>query len=120
MWFLLDNQLWPRAGYGLSSVTTTWKELDGVLRTKWWQIVPMGGLRCSAPHQIRDTSIGFYGAGCPHVEIECLIAQLNKLLMHYGCTSNNGLKLKISLESMICEMGISDQPLQEDYNGFES
>ena len=120
VWFLLDNQLWPRVGYGLSSVTATWKELDGVLRTKWWQMVPMGGLRRSAPHQIRDTNIGFYGAGCPHVGIECLIAQLNKLLMHYGCTSNNGLKLKISLESMICEMGISEQPLQEDYNAFES
>ena len=119
VWFLFDNQLWPRVGYGLSGVTSTWKEPDGVLRTKWWQLVPMGGMRRLAPHKIRDTNIGFYGAGCPHVGIECLIDQLNKLLMHYGCTSNNGLKLKILLEYIICEMGISDQPLQEDYNGFE-
>ena len=52
-------------------------------------------------------SIGFYGAGCPHVGIECFITQVNKLLMHYGCKSNNGLKLKLSLEYMIVELGIS-------------
>ena len=55
--------------------------------------------------------IGFYGSGCPHVGIVCLVAQINKLLMHYGCKSNVGLELKISLEYMICELGISDQPL---------
>ena len=46
--------------------------------------------------------------------IECLMAQLNKLLMHVG------LELKILLEYMICEIGISDQPLQESYRGVES
>ena len=64
--------------------------------------------------------MGFYGAGCPHVGIECLVAQINKLLIHYGCKSNVELELKISLEYMIGEMGISNQPLQESYKGFES
>ena len=27
-------------------------------------------------------NIGFYGAGCTHIGIECFIAQVNKLLMH--------------------------------------
>ena len=120
VWFLLDNQLWPKVGYGLCNVSAPWKDLNDILRTKWWQLVPRGGLRRSAPHQIRDMGMGFYGAGCPHVGIECLVAQINKLLMHYGCKSNVGLELKISLEYMICEMGISDQPLQESYKGFES
>ena len=40
--------------------------------------------------------------------------------MHYGCKSNDGIKFKTSLEYMICEMGISDQPLQECYSGFVS
>ena len=82
--------------------------------------MPQGGLRRSAPHHIRDMDMGFYGAGCPHVGIECLVAQINKLLIHHGCKSNVGLELKISLEYMLCEMGISDQPLQESYKGFES
>ena len=91
---MLDNQFWPKVGYGLGSVTAPWKELKNVLRTKWRQLVLMGGLRRSALFQIRDTNIGFYGAGCPHVGIECLIPQINKLLMHYGCKSNDGLNLK--------------------------
>ena len=80
----------------------------------------MGGLRRSTPYQIRDMNIGFYGAGCPHVGIECLITQVNKLLMHYRCKSNNGLKFKMSFKYMIVELGILDQPLQESYSGFES
>ena len=39
--------------------------------------------------------------------------------MHYGCSSNLGMKMKISLEYMIMEMGISLQPLQESYKKYE-
>ena len=72
----------------------------------------MGGLIRSAPRDVRNTDIGFYGAGCPHVGIECMVAQVNKLLMHYGCPSNDGLKLKASLELMMIELGLGDQPYQ--------
>ena len=71
IWFLLDHQLWPKVGYGLCSISATWRELDDCLCQKWWQIVPMGGLICSASHQIRDTNVGFYGAGCPYMGIKC-------------------------------------------------
>jgi len=98
VWSLLDRQLWPKVGYGLCSLFAPWKDLDGCLNNKWWQLLPMGGLIRTAPWAMRDMSIGFYGAGCPHAGIKCFIAQVNKLLMQYGCTSNNGLKLTISLE----------------------
>ena len=39
--------------------------------------------------------------------------------MHYGCPSNLGLKMKISLEYMILVLGISLQPLQESYKKYE-
>ena len=67
-----------------------------------------------------DTSIDFYGSGCQHTGIECLIAQLNKLLMHCGCKSNCGLKLKLSLECMMVELGLSGQPFQELYEQHKS
>ena len=69
VWFLIDHQLWPTVGYGLCSLSAPWNHLDGCLRQKWWQLVPTGGLVCSAPHQIRDTSIGLYRTGCPHMGI---------------------------------------------------
>jgi len=118
VWFLMDHQLWPKLGYGLCSLTAPWRDLDGCLKGKWHQIVPLGGVIRSAPARIRDTAIGFYGAGCPHVGVECLVAQINKLIMHYGCASNNGLKLKISLEYMITELGITIQPLRASYKKY--
>ena len=120
IWFLLDHQLWPKVSYGLCTISAPWKELDGCLKNKWWQIVPMGGLIRSAPRDIRDTDKGFYGAGCPHVGIECMVAQINKLLMHYGCPSNDGMMLKLSLESLILELGCTDQPFQESYKRYGS
>merc|ERR1711966_10608 len=78
----------------------------------------MGGLIRTAPREGRDLDAGFYGAGCPHVGIECLIAQVNKLLMHYGSRSNDGLKLKLSLEYIILELGVSAQPLQTSYEKY--
>ena len=94
VWLFLDHQLWSKAGHGPGSITGPWQELDGCMNHKWWQLVPMGGLICTGPSKMRELNVGFYGAG---VGIECMIAQVNKLLMHYGCASNNGLELKISL-----------------------
>ena len=120
VWFLLDHQLWPKLSYGLCSLSASWKELDDCLRTKWHKIVPMGGLIRTAPAMIRDTNIGFYGAGCPHVGIECFIAQINKLTMHYGSPSNDGLNMRVSLEFLITEVGLSVQPLQLSYEAYGS
>ena len=39
--------------------------------------------------------------------------------MHYGCPSNKGLKPKVSLEYLLVELGLSNQPLQVSYNHFE-
>jgi hypothetical protein len=47
--------------------------------------------------------------------IECLIAQLNKLLMHYGNQSCLGLKMQNTMELLVMELGMSLQPFQEDY-----
>ena len=120
VWFLQDHQLWPKLGYALGSLSAPWRELDDCLRQKWWQIVPMGGIIRSAPHQIRDMDLGFYGGGCKHVGVECLVAQANKMLMHYGCPSNDGLKLQASLEYLMIELGMSAQPLQVSYKRHES
>ncbi len=56
---------------------------------------------------------GFYGIGCPHPGVECLIAQLTKLMVHYGCRSGVGLQLQVSMEMMIIKLGLSLQPPQE-------
>ena len=63
-----------------------------------WQLIPMGGIIRSAPTEMRQISKGFYGAGCPHPGIECLVQQVSKIQTRYGCKTNMGLKKSVSLE----------------------
>jgi hypothetical protein len=58
----------------------------------------------------------FYGVGCPHPVVECLTAQLKKVIMHYGSQSCLGLNMQASLELLVIEMGTSLQPsFKKDY-----
>jgi hypothetical protein len=82
----------------------------------YYGIHPQGGIRRSARRGTRQLDAGFYGIGCPHPAVECLSAQLNKLIMHYGSKSCLGINLQASLELLVIEMGTSLQPLAEDYN----
>ena len=75
--------------------------------------MPLGGIIRSAPKEIRQVDKGLYGDGCPHLGVESLAKQLEKLLIHYGCKTSVGLKMQFSLEILTLEMGISSQPLQE-------
>ncbi len=69
---------------------------------------------------LRQLDIGFYGIGCPHPGIECLIAQISKLLVHYGygCQSGLGIQIQVTMELFLTELGISAQPLQESYEQY--
>ena len=119
IWFLLDRQLWPRLGYGLGAIGARWEELAGALQRVWYDVLPMGGVICTARKPTRQLSRGFYGIGCPHPGVESLVQQMQKLLLHFGCQSSLGLQLKISLSHLIIELGMSVQPLQESYADFK-
>ncbi len=69
----------------------------------------------TTPVMSRTIDAGFYGVGLPHVGIEALIAMTNKLLMHYGCKTATGQFMHISHLLLFVELGMSFQPLQEDY-----
>ena len=90
------------------------------LQRQYWQIMPLGGIIRSSPKAIRQVDKGFYGDGFPHLGVERLVEQLNKLLMHYGCKTSVCLKMQLSLELLTLEMGVLIQPLQESYKIFGS
>ena len=60
-----------------------------------------------------------FGVGCTHVGVECCVTQMNKFLTHYGGSSNLGFLMRMSVNFLILEMGISIQPLQELYSKNE-
>jgi hypothetical protein len=118
VWFLLDRQFWPRAGYGICCLSAEHTLLEKCLSKQYFEILPMGGVIRTAPAPVRTLGKGFYGVGCPHVGVECTIQQVSKLLMHYGCESNVGTKMKMSYNQLVIELGLSDQPMQHSFQRF--
>ena len=45
--------------------------------------------------------------------------QIQRLQALYGCASNLGLKMSVSIEMLIVELGVSVQPFQESFNKYK-
>ncbi len=115
VWFMVDCQFWPRVGYGICNNIASWDKLEKSMQRVYWQLIARGGVQRSAPVALRQLDRGFYGIGCPHPGVECLIGQITKLLVHYGCKSGLGIELQVTMELLIMELGLSLQPLQESF-----
>ena len=120
VWFMCEVQLWPRVGFGICNNTAPWDELDNCLNVLYGKIGRKGGIRGSAPKILRTLDRGFFGVGFPHPGLECFVAQVTKLLVHYGCRSSLGLQMLVSLELMIVELGLSAQPFSLSFNKYHS
>jgi hypothetical protein len=115
VWFMCEVQLWPQVGYGICNNSASWEELNNCLNVLYGKIGRKGGIRGSAPKILRTLDRGFFGVGCPHPGLECFVAQVTKLLVHYGCRSSLGLKMLVSLELMVVELGLSAQPFSQSF-----
>jgi hypothetical protein len=115
MWFMVDRLFWPSLGYGICNNTAPWNEIKECLKQVYWQLLPNSVIRQSAPVIMRQMDQGFYGMGCHHPGVKCLVAQITKLLVHYGCHSGIGLEMLVSMELLITEQGMSSQPLCESF-----
>ncbi len=113
--FMMDKQFWPRVSYGLCAVSASYKELLECLMKTYYRIHLQGGIRRMARRGIRQLDLSFYGVGCPHPAIECL-AQLNKLLMHYGSQNCLGLEMQALVELLVIKLGLSAHPFKEDFS----
>lgn len=113
--FLLEKQFWPGVSFGISSVCATFRELEECLMKIYYDMLPLCGIRRSVRKELRQLDRGFYGVGLPHPGVECLAAQLNKLLTHYGSSTSLGMQMQVSMEMMVIEGGISLQILSESF-----
>jgi hypothetical protein len=118
VWFSLKVQLWPQVRYGLCSSTAMYADLEKALHWQYYQILPIAGVVRTTPVLSRTIDAGFYGIGLSHVGVEALIAVTNKLLMHYGCKTATGRFMQISHSLLFIELGLSFQPLQENYKKY--
>ena len=114
--FLLDKQFWPGVSFGISSVCDPFTELEESLMKIYYGMLPMCGIRRSVRRELRQMDRGFYGVGLPHPGVECFVAQLNKLLTHYGSTTGLGIHMQVSMEILLIEGGVLFQLLSEPYS----
>jgi hypothetical protein len=91
--FMVNCQFWPRVGYGICNNLASWSDLENCMQRVYWQLIARGGFRRSAPIGLCQLDRGFFGIGCPHPGVECLLGQITKLLIHYGCTSGIGIQM---------------------------
>jgi hypothetical protein len=92
---MVDRQFWPSLGYGICNNTASWDKLELCLKRVYWQLLPKGGILQTAPAVLRQMDRGFYDVGCPHPGVKCLVAQITKLLIHYGCRLGIGLEMSV-------------------------
>ena len=73
VWFCVDQQFWPKIGYGLYTVAAPFKDLAKCLSKPYYQLPPFGGVTrmCRAP--VRQLDRGFYGVSLPHLGVENLM-----------------------------------------------
>lgn len=114
----VERKFWPKVKYGLCSNTAPLQDLISAMHRPYYRMAPIGGLIRSARREIRFLDTGFYGLGFPHWGIEALIEAYRKFYTHYGTTTVVGTQLQMSIELLICEVGMSSQPFILDYSRF--
>jgi hypothetical protein len=104
--------------FGISSISAPFAVLEECLMLSCNNILSMSRIRQLVNRAIRPMDRGFYSNGFPHMGVECLIGQINKLLTHYGCSSGLGIHMQVSMELTITEAGVSTQPLSEPFTQY--
>lgn len=116
---MVDRQFWPRVGYGIGSNTASLHSLEEALHKQYFCLLPIGGFIQLAPIELRMLDEGFSRIDCPHPGVECLVAQLNKIQMHYSCPSSMGVVLQTSMELFILGLGFTaSNPFSVPYKKY--
>ncbi len=115
VWMLAEKQLWPKVGFGIGVCSASYMELAECLMKQYYNLVPLGEIRCSTNWMVCQLDCGFYGVTCPHPAVECLLAQLNHLLCRFGCNTAVSRLQQVSWEYLVVELGMGPQPFQLDF-----
>jgi hypothetical protein len=102
-----SNQLYP--------LVPPFDVLKECLMRRYFELLPICSIRRSVSREIRQIDRGFYGISFPHPGVECMVAQISKLLTHCGSSSGLGIHMQASMELLVTEGGVSTQILVEPF-----
>lgn len=117
-WTSYSLKLWPGMRYGLPTLATPRKDIDGILCKLDYEALPLLGVNRSVKREWRNLPRAFGGIGLFNLEIEQAIGWANMLLQHYGSPTTVGLKCKASLEALQLELGCTGNPLTVDFKTY--
>ena len=121
LWLMLQRQFWARVGYAIGTSVASMEQLEDVFKKQYFALLPLLGVRRSIHRSFRMLDSGFGGIGLPNPAVECGVAQLSKLMMHYGCPSAVGTILQTSMELFILELGMSSTlPFAPSYKRYNT
>ena len=103
-WFSIDHKLCPKVSFGLCCNLVPLPQLQSLLKKDYRTMLSLVRIAKTAKTEIRMKASGFYGAGLQHPGEETVVAQCNKLLMHYGCNTSVGREFQISIELFYLEL----------------
>ncbi len=84
----------------------------------YYSMLSLCGIQCSVHKDFWQFDRGFYGVGFPHSGVECFAAQINKLLIHYGCSSGLGIHMQVSMEIFIIDGRVLTQILAAPFKKY--
>ena len=120
MHFAVWKKFWLKVKYGLCAITAPYDKLVDAMHKPYHLMCSVGGVAQSAKREIRYLDTGFYGVGFLHWGIESLIKSINKIMTHVGGKSLVATQYQMSLELLLLELGVSDQPFLEDFDKFST
>ena len=65
VWKGIKDMFWPKVSYGLHCVLAPVKELDTMLMTQYYKLLPLCGILRSASRYVHNLDTGFYRGNFP-------------------------------------------------------
>ncbi len=94
------------------------RQVRGMFASTILQLVATRGNTTISTEGTMTDRHGFYGVRCPHPGVDYLLNQILLLLMHYGCNTAVGKMMRTSMELLIMELGMTDQPFKADFRKY--
>ncbi len=69
VWFLLEKQFWPKVAYGVSTISSSFQDLEEYLVRTYYDLLQISGIRKSIKKELRQMDKRFYGVGFPHTGV---------------------------------------------------
>jgi hypothetical protein len=119
-WIAYKFKLWPGIRYGLATLAIPLSTAQATLQKENFRILPFMGINQNVKQEWRTLHQAFGGIGLFNLAVEHNIGMINIFIQHYGAGTTVAMKYSALLEVLQLEIGCIGNPLDEDYEKYNS